>query len=78
MHAYLGSRRRTHPTSKYSHASPCGSQECYPYRDSMCLTIDKPFFAALICGKCLNNVHGKADNSSCFEIGGRQMESDNQ
>ena len=44
----------------------------------MCLTIDKPFYTALICGQCLNNVHGKADYSSCFEIGGSQMESDNQ
>ena len=42
----------------------------------MCLTIDKPFFTALICGKCLNNVHGKADYSSCFEIGGSQMKAD--
>ena len=42
----------------------------------MCLTINKPFFTALICGKCLDNVHGKADYSSCFEIGGSQMEAD--
>ena len=42
----------------------------------MCLTISQPFYAALICGQCLNNVHGKADNSSCFEIGGSQMEAD--
>ena len=42
----------------------------------MCLTIDRPFYAALICGQCLNNVHGKADYSSCFEIGGSQMEAD--
>ena len=42
----------------------------------MCLTISQPFYAALICGQCLNNVHGKADYSSCFEIGGRQMEAD--
>ena len=44
----------------------------------MCLTISQPFYAAFICGQCLNNVHGKADYSSCFEIGGSQMESDNQ
>ena len=42
----------------------------------MCLTINQPFYAALICGQCLNNVHGKATNSSCFEIGGSQMEAD--
>ena len=42
----------------------------------MCLTINKPFYAALICGQCLNNVHGQADYSSCIEIGGRQMETD--
>jgi len=39
----------------------------------MCLTINKPFYNALICGKCLNNDHGQADYSSCFEIGGIQM-----
>ena len=58
---------------------PCGSQtsqECTPRRESMCLTINKPFFTALICGKCLDNVHHKADYSSCFEIGGSQMEPD--
>jgi len=42
----------------------------------MCLTINKPFYTALICGQCLNNVHGQADYGSCFEIGGRQMEDD--
>eukprot|EP00964_Phaeocystis_antarctica_P082188 scaffold51515_cov76-Phaeocystis_antarctica.AAC.2 len=58
----------------------CGSQhvsqECAPYKDSMCLTISQPFYAALICGQCLNNVHGKTDYNSCFEIGGSQMEDD--
>ena len=43
----------------------------------MCLTIDKPFFTAFICGRCLNNVHDQPDYSSCIEIGGRQMEADN-
>ena len=52
------------------------SQECSPYKDAMCLTIDKPFYAAFICGQCLNNVHGKPDYSSCFEIGGRDMTAD--
>ena len=52
------------------------SQECSPYRDSMCLTINQPFYAAFVCGQCLNNVHGNADYSSCFEIGGSQMEAD--
>jgi len=52
------------------------SQECSPYKDSMCLTIDKPFFTAFICGQCLNNEHGQADYNSCFEIGGRNMTTD--
>ena len=52
------------------------SQECSPYKDAMCLTINQPFFSALICGQCLNNVDGKADYNSCFEIGGSQMEDD--
>ena len=52
------------------------SQECAPYKDAMCLTINQPFFSALICGQCLNNVDGKADYNSCFEIGGSQMEDD--
>ena len=39
----------------------------------MCLTIDKPFFTAFICGQCLDNVHNEADYNSCFEIGGRDM-----
>jgi len=80
---------RTHPTGKHSYvhalymSCECAcvrfltSQECSPYRDSMCLTIDKPFFTAFICGRCLNNVHDQADYSSCIEIGGRQMEADN-
>jgi len=42
----------------------------------MCLTINQPFYVAFICGQCLNNVHGEADYSSCFEIGGSQMEDD--
>ena len=51
-------------------------EECVPYNDSMCLTIDKPFLTAFICGQCLNNVHGQADYSSCIKIGGLQMETD--
>ena len=44
----------------------------------MCLTISQPFYAALICGQCLNNVHGKADysSSSCIDIGGSNMTAD--
>ena len=42
----------------------------------MCLTIDKPFFAALICGQCLNNLHGEADWTNCFEVGGSNMTAD--
>ena len=42
----------------------------------MCLTIDKPFYLALICGQCLNNVHGKADWTSCLEVGGSNMTAD--
>ena len=42
----------------------------------MCLTIDKPFYTAFICGQCLNNEEGQADDNSCFEIGGSQMEDD--
>ena len=42
----------------------------------MCLTIDKPFYTASICGQCLNNEHGQADYNSCFEIGGRNMTTD--
>ena len=41
----------------------------------MCLTIDKPFHTAFICGQCLNNEHGQ-DDSSCFEIGGSNMTAD--
>ena len=52
------------------------SQECSPFRDAMCLTIDKPFFVAFICGQCLDNVHGKADWRSCFEVGGSNMTTD--
>ena len=51
------------------------SQECSPYKDAMCLTIDKPFHTAFICGQCLNNEHGQ-DDSSCFEIGGSNMTAD--
>ena len=39
----------------------------------MCLTIDKPFFTAFLCGKCLDNVHGRASYDRCLEIGGKQM-----
>ena len=42
----------------------------------MCLTIDKPFYTAFICGQCRNNLHGEADYNSCFEIGGRDMPAD--
>ena len=42
----------------------------------MCLTIDKPFYTAFICGQCLNNVHGKASYASCFNIGGSNMPAD--
>ena len=42
----------------------------------MCLTIDKPFFVAFICGQCLDNVHGNADWKSCFEVGGSNMTTD--
>ena len=52
------------------------SQECSPYRDAMCLTIDKPFFAALMCGQCLNNLHGEADWTNCLEVGGSNMTAD--
>ena len=52
------------------------SQECSPYKNSMCLTIDKPFYTASICGQCLNNVHGKASYASCFNIGGSNMTAD--
>ena len=49
------------------------SQECLPLRDALCFTIDKPFFTAYLCGKCLDNVHSLARNDRCFEIGGSQM-----
>ena len=52
------------------------SQECSPYKDAMCLTIDKPFYTAFICGQCRNNLHGEADYNSCFEIGGSDMPAD--
>ena len=52
------------------------SQECYPFKNSMCLTIDKPFYTAFICGQCLNNVHGEASYASCFNIGGSNMTAD--
>ena len=42
----------------------------------MCLTIDRPFYAALICGQCLNNVHGEASYADCFKIGGSNMTDD--
>jgi len=42
----------------------------------MCLTINKPFYAALICGQCLNNEHGEAEYASCFELGGKDMPSE--
>ena len=39
-----------------------------------CLTIDKPFWAAFICGYCLDNYHNRVkDYNDCFEIGGNQM-----
>ena len=69
MHSYA-------PAARANYVRRSSSQECSPYKDSMCLTINKPFYAALICGQCLNNVHGQADYSSCFEIGGSQMEDD--
>jgi hypothetical protein len=52
---------------------PNASQECTPYHNSMCLTINKPFYAAFICGQCLNNEHGEADYASCFDIHGKDM-----
>ena len=51
-------------------------QECTPYHDSMCLTINKPFYAAFVCGQCLNNEHLEAEYASCFEIDGKDMSSD--
>ena len=45
-------------------------------RFALCLTIDKPFFTAFICGQCLDNVHGNADWKSCFEVGGSNMTTD--
>ena len=43
----------------------------------MCLTINKPFYTAFICGQCLNNEHrDEADYNSCFEIGGSNMTAD--
>jgi len=42
----------------------------------MCLTISQPFYSAFLCGECLNNVHGKANYSSCFDIGGSNMTAD--
>ena len=42
----------------------------------MCLTIDKPFYTAFICGQCLNNEHGQADYNGCFEMGGSNMTAD--
>ena len=39
-----------------------------------CLTIDKPFWAAFICGYCRDNYHNTVkDYNDCFEIGGNQM-----
>ena len=52
------------------------SQECSPFREAMCLTIDRAFYTAFICGQCLNNEHGEADYNSCFEIGGSNMTAD--
>ena len=52
------------------------SQECLPLKNSMCLTIDKPFYTAFICGQCLNNVHGEATYADCFKIGGSNMPAD--
>ena len=68
--------RDGHTDESADRAPRSPSQECSPYRDAMCLTIDKPFFVALICGQCLNNVHGKADWTSCLEVGGSNMTAD--
>ena len=67
--------RRGH-TENADRAALNVSQECSPYKDAMCLTIDKPFYTAFICGQCLNNEHGQADYNSCFEIGGSNMTAD--
>ena len=63
-------------TQKMLNARRSTLQECSPYRDAMCLTIDKPFYTAFICGQCLNNEHGEASYNSCFEIGGSNMTAD--
>ena len=69
--------RHTHGTCQLCAALNV-SQECSPYKDSMCLTISQPFYSAFLCGQCLNNVHGKADYSSgsCIDIGGSNMTAD--
>jgi|TARA_B110000196_G_C20973856_1_gene580069 hypothetical protein len=47
---------------------------CTPFYEAKCLTIDKPFWAAFICGYCLGNNHEKVDDyNDCFEIGGSQI-----
>ena len=77
-HAYAHAHTNAHPTGtqKLLTVRHSTSQECSPYKDAMCLTIDKPFYTAFICGQCLNNEHGQADYNSCFEIGGRDMTAD--
>ena len=74
---------RAHPCAPDGHTDGSAdrvplatSQECSPYKDAMCLTIDKPFYTAFICGQCRNNLHGEADYNSCFEIGGSDMPAD--
>tara|TARA_B100000795_G_C22375735_1_gene277781 strand:+ start:78 stop:212 length:135 start_codon:yes stop_codon:yes gene_type:complete len=42
----------------------------------MCLTINKPFYAAFVCGQCLNNEHLEAEYASCFETDGKDMSFD--
>ena len=77
---YLPTRTNAHPPDEHTESADrvprSSSQECSPYRDAMCLTIDKPFYTAFICGQCLNNEHGEASYNSCFEIGGSNMTAD--
>ena len=75
---HISQRTNAHPTGTHKMLTVrrSMSQECSPYKDAMCLTIDKPFYTAFICGQCLNNEHGQADYTSCFEIGGRNMTAD--
>ena len=71
MHAHLCPR-----SAPDGHTFTCRSpsQVCTPFREAKCLTIDKPFWAAFICGYCLDNNHDEVDDyNDCFEIGGSQM-----